>query len=529
LAEQKKQRGGVLARLLHSQHTAFSATVLLTVSAALSRVMGLGREKFIAYFFGAGMQTDAYNAAFQLPEWVNYFLVGGTASITFVTILSRYRDRGEHAEGERALSAILTAMLIVLGAGTLIGELIAPWYVHIFFPGFSPAQAELCTHMTRILLPAQICFFAGGVFGAVMLTNKQFGYQALTPIVYNAGIILGGVLLARTMGIPSLAVGAVAGAFFGALVLNAAGAYRIGVRYRPVIDFKHPGLREWVRLSVPLMLGVSLVTFDNYILSYFASHARGDITRLTYAKRLFSAPMAVIGQAAGAASLPFFATLMAQGKREKFASTVNASVSRILAFSLLLSAWMAGLAYPAVDLIFRGGRFGHGDAETTAVYFAIFSVSLAMWSAQAIYARAFYAAGNTFTPMVLSTIVTLASLPVYRWMYMTMGVTGLALASNLGILAQTVTLAIALDVKGFAKMRGLEWGELLRAFAAGIAGLLALRVLVREMPAAGLFRDDLLLLGVGTVAWVAVSWLVLVATRSTLPGQLRARLQRRSA
>src|SRR5580698_10312594 len=122
--------------MLSAQQTAFAATMLLTGSAVVSRLMGLARDKFIAWLFGAGLQTDAYNAAFQLPEMLNYFLVGGTASITFVTILSRYRERGEQAEGQRAMSAILTAMLLVLGAATLAAEFFAPWYVRVFFPGF---------------------------------------------------------------------------------------------------------------------------------------------------------------------------------------------------------------------------------------------------------------------------------------------------------------------------------------------------------------------------------------------------------
>ncbi len=493
--------------------------------------MGLVRDKFIAWLFGAGPQTDAYNAAFQLPEMLNYFLVGGTASITFVTILSRYRERAEQipgvpTEAQRAMSAILTAMLLVLGVATVAAEFFAPWYVHVFFPGFAAQEALLCVRMTRILLPAQICFFSGGVFAAVLLTNKQFGYQAITPLVYNAGIIAGGALLAHTMGISSLAVGAVGGAFFGAFLLNAVGAYRAGMRYHPLLDFNHPGLREWVRLSIPLMLGVSLVTFDSYILSYFASHLAGDITRLTYAKRLFTAPMAIVGQAAGAASLPFFAALFGQGKTAEFARSVNASVTRILAFSLLLSAWMVTLAGPAVDLVFRGGKFNGADARQTAVYFAIFSISLALWAAQAIYARAFYAASDTFTPMVASTVVTVASLPVYWALFHSFGARGLAIASDLGILLQTVTLAVLLQRKGMVRLAGLEYSELARTLLAAALSAASLVALVRVLPAAGHLGNDALTLAVGTLVWAAVSFAVLRLTGSALPGQVWARVRK---
>ncbi len=64
------------------QHTAFSATLLLMTAITLSRVIGYLREAYIAYAFGAGTQTDTYVAAFTLPDWLNYIVAGGTASIT---------------------------------------------------------------------------------------------------------------------------------------------------------------------------------------------------------------------------------------------------------------------------------------------------------------------------------------------------------------------------------------------------------------------------------------------------------------
>ncbi|MGC9292869.1 MAG: murein biosynthesis integral membrane protein MurJ [Acidobacteriaceae bacterium] len=524
------QRARRLAWLRPShQHTAFSATLLLMLSAFLSRIIGLVREKFIAYLFGAGTQTDAYRAAFQLPDMISYLLVGGVASITFITILGRYREQGKEAEGEQAMSVILSTMLLVLGAAVLLGEWFAPVYTRVFFPGFDAQKAALCTHMTRILLPGQLLFFAGGVLAAVLLVRKQFAYQAVTPLLYNLGIIVGGVLLARYFGVSSLAIGALAGAFAGPFLLNAIGTHRVGLRFRFQLDWSHPGLREWVRLSIPLMIGVSLVTVDNWILSYFASHGRGDIARIGYAKTLFSAPMAILGQAAGAATMPFFASLSGQGRMKEFAASVNRSVTRIFAFAFLLTAWMVGLARPAVDFVLRGGSFHRADAVETALYFSIFSLSLCMWSAQAIYARAFYAAGNTFTPMAASTLIAAASVPLYGLLFHRMGVVGLAIASDTGIVVQTLVLAWLLDLRKLAPVRGLEFAELGRALLAAVAAGSGLYLLARWLPPAGTFRADLLQMACGTMAWLVLCWLVLVATGSTLPRQLLARLRNQSA
>lgn len=505
------------------QHSAFSATMLLMVFAFLSRAMGLVRVKVISYIFGAGIRTDAYNAAFELPEMLNYFLVGGVASITFVTILNRYREAGQHEEGDRALSAILNAMLLVLGAGVLLAEVVAPFYVHYKFPRFAPAEAALCTSLTRILLPAQLFFFTGGVLGATLLVRKQFAYQAVTPLVYNLGIILGGVLLARHAGVSSLAFGAVAGAFIGPLAMNAYGAHRAGVRYRWLLDFRHPGLHSWLKLSVPLMLGVSLVTADGWIISYFASGGVGDITRLITAKALFTAPMAILGQAAGAASLPFFAALWERKDFSGFASSVNRSASRILAVSLLLTAWMVTLAGPLVDLLFRGGSFHRSDAVRTAVFFSVFALSLALWSSQAIYVRAFYAAGNTITPMVAGTAITLLSIPIYSILFHSFGAVGLAAASDIGILAQTATMAVLLHRRGMVRLSGLEGAELLRSLLAGCAAFAAVTFILPFLPPAGRHLGDCITLLAGSTVWLVVSVAVLMLLGSKLPRQLAGR------
>src|SRR5205814_9184444 len=201
----------------------------------------------------------------------------------------------------------------------ILAHIFAPQLHRLIFSKFTPAQLDLCVHLTRILLPAQLFFYVGGVVSAVLLSRRMFLLPALGPLFYNAGIIVGGLLFSRRIGIASLAYGAVAGAFVGIFLINAIGASRVGVGYRTSFDVRNPAFREWVRLSVPLMFGVSLVTADDWILRYFASGAVGDITRLNYAKKLFQVPIAVLGQAASQASLPFFARLFGEKRLSEFA------------------------------------------------------------------------------------------------------------------------------------------------------------------------------------------------------------------
>jgi putative peptidoglycan lipid II flippase len=491
------------------QHTAFSATLLLMGAITLSRVIGYIREAYIAYAFGAGQQTDAYVAAFTLPDWLNYIVAGGTASITFISIYTRFMAEKREQDAQKTFSIIITVMTTVLVAGTIVAEIFTPQFAGWMFHGFTPEQMQLCVHLTRILLPAQIFFYVGGVVSAVLLSHRLFLLPAFGPLIYNVFIIGGGVIAGHQMGIASLAFGALAGSIAGPFLINAIG------------DVKNQAFREWVRLSIPLMLGVSLVTADDWILRYFASSGVGDIARLNYAKRLFAVPIAILGQAAGQASLPFFSRLFGEKKFSEFAATVNASVYRITAASLLMTGWMMAIAVPLIDLVYRRGHFTFADSESTAIYFFWFALSLALWSSQALYARAFYASGNTITPMIASSVITLASLPIYSLLFRTMSVTGLAIASDIGITANALAIALLLHIRGMVPLDGLNWKELGKAAVIGaISGGLSYEV-SRGIMLNGSRRADVLALALASLTWAAAVAAGLWLLRSELPADLR--------
>ncbi len=507
------------------QHTAFSATLLLISAVMLSRVIGYARDAYIAWEYGAGGPTDAYVAAFTLPDFLNYIVAGGAASITFISIYTRFLAEKRDADAQKTFSIIITVMTAVLIVGTIVTEIFAPQFVRWFVKGFSPDKIELCVHLTRILLPAQIFFYVGGVVSAVLLSHRLFLFPAFGPLIYNVFIILGGVLGGSHFGIASLAYGALIGSVAGPFLASVIGAARIGTGYKPSFDVMNPAFREWVKLSVPLMLGVSLVTADDWILRHYASSGVGDITRLTFAKRLFAVPIAVLGQATGQASLPFFARLFNEKKLKEFAFTVNDSVYRVAAASLLASGWMMVAALPLIDLVYRRGKFIFADAQTSAVYFFWFSLSLALWSAQGLYARAFYAAGDTFTPMVAVTAITAASLPVYSLLFHAFGVVGLAWASDIGIAANLLALAFLLHYRKLVSLGEMRWGELGKAaLTAAVAGGISFEVAKAAPLTAsghGSRAVDLVQLALVSVTWAAATAAGLWLLRSQLPGDLR--------
>jgi putative peptidoglycan lipid II flippase len=515
------------------QHTAFSATLLLISAVMLSRVIGYARDAYIAWSYGAGGQTDAYVAAFTLPDFLNYIVAGGAASITFISIYTRFLAEKREADAQKTFSIIITVMTAVMIVGTIATEIFAPQFVRWFVgpgssgKGFSPDKIELCVHLTRILLPAQIFFYVGGVVSAVLLSHRLFLFPAFGPLIYNVFIILGGVLGGRHFGIASLAYGALIGSVAGPFLASVIGAARIGTGYKPSFDVTNPAFREWVKLSVPLMLGVSLVTADDWILRHYASSGVGDITRLTFAKRLFAVPIAVLGQATGQASLPFFARLFNEKKLKEFAVTVNDSVYRVSAAAFLATGWMMVAALPLIDLVYRRGKFLFGDTQTSAIYFFWFSLSLVLWSAQGLYARAFYAAGDTLTPMVAVTVITLMSLPIYSVLFHAFGVVGLAWASDIGIGVNLLALALLLHQRKLVSLGELRWRELGKAaVVAMVAGGICFEV-AKVVPLAtagqGSRVADLTQLALVSVTWAAAVAAGLWLLRSELPGDLRRR------
>jgi putative peptidoglycan lipid II flippase len=509
------------------QHTAFSATLLLISAVMASRVIGYVRDAYIVYAYGAAGQTDAYLAAFTLPDFLNYIVAGGAASITFISIYTRFLAEKRDEDAQKTFSIIITVMTAVLIVGTIMMEVFAPQFVRWFVKGFPPDQIGLCIHLTRILLPAQIFFYVGGVVSAVLLSHRLFLFPSLGPLIYNVFIIMGGVLGGKHFGIASLAYGAVAGSVAGPFLASIVGAIRIGTKYSPSFDMTNPAFREWVKLSIPLMLGFSLVTVDDWIIRHYASNQEGEITLLTYAKRLFAVPIAVLGQATGQASLPFFARLFNEKKLKEFAGTVNDSVYRVAAASLLASAWMMAGALPLIDLVYRRGKFTFQDSQISAIYFFWFSLSLALWSAQGLYARAFYAAGDTLTPMTAVTVITAASLPMYAAMFRTFGPVGLAWASDIGIGANLVALALLLHYKKLVRLGELRWGELTKAaIVAVIAGAVSFEV-AKAVPLATSGRGnrvaDLMQIALVSITWAAAVAAGLWLLRSELPGDLRRR------
>ncbi|MCA9727325.1 MAG: murein biosynthesis integral membrane protein MurJ, partial [Candidatus Eisenbacteria bacterium] len=219
------------------------AALLLAASGLLSRILGYGREIILAYFAGVGWQTDAYFAAFVLPDWLNYLLAGSALSIGFLPFYTRALNRGGEAAAARLLGTILgnLGLLVVVLTGVMWWQ--ADRLVRLQFPQFSPEAHGLTVEIVRILLPAQIAFVLGGVLKATLFARGRFGAAALAPLIYNLATILGGVLLYPRLGVKGFAWGVLAGAFLGPFLAPFLDARRDG----PIRLLLAPRNRDFLR------------------------------------------------------------------------------------------------------------------------------------------------------------------------------------------------------------------------------------------------------------------------------------------
>jgi len=428
-------------RFLRTSHKMGLAAGIMGASILLSRFMGLVRDKVISFHYGAGLESDIYFASFVIPDFINYLLAGGYFSITLIPLLAAVFEK-DVDDGWDFFWTVFNWIALAIVPLTLAAMVLAPWLARLAAPGFEGAALERLTLFLRIILPAQVFFLLGSCFTALLYLRRQFSVPALTPLVYN-GCIIGLGLLLIHKGMTGFCWGVLAGSFFGnfLLPLLAAGKGEQGaLRYR--CRFAHPGLKRFVLLALPLMIGQSVVVLDEQLLRVFGSlAAEGAVSWLNYARRIMLVPVGVVAQAAGVASYPFLARLAARQEHEEFDQTLNTALCGAVVLVVPLSAWMIVAAEPTVRLIFEQGRFSAEATAQTSLCLQIMLAGVLFWTVQQVVGRAFYAHKDTLTPAICGTLASLGLAPAYYLLAKSLGAAGIALASTGAVAAYTLALA----------------------------------------------------------------------------------------
>jgi len=404
------------------------ATLIMSLSILGSRVIGLVREMVIAHAGGVTGAVDAYQVSFIIPEILNHVAASGFLSITFIPIFTRYLADHNEAEGWRVFNTILTLCGALLLFFSSLAIWLAPHLVRFLAPGLTePALRVEAIHMTRIIIPAQFFFFAGGLFTAVQFAKERFFLPALAPLIYNIGIIVGG-LFVPSAGMRGFSYGVLGGAFLGNFVLQYWGARRVGLTWRLCFDWRHPALIRYIKLSLPLMVGLTMLFSTELFLKYFGSFLpRGGIAGLNYSLRVMLMLAGFFGQAVGVASFPFLARLAAEHKMDEMNRLLNNTL-RYLTFVIPLAVLVMVLRHEMIRILFERGRFDAAATDMTADILACLMPGAFAFAAQTAVLRGFYAMQNTLFPALFCTAAVTCSLPLYIVGTRLFGAKGVALA-----------------------------------------------------------------------------------------------------
>lgn len=472
------------------------AAILLAASTIASRVLGYVRDVIIATTLGASAETDAYYAAFLLPDALVYFLAGGALSIAFVPIFIRLKEQKGETEAWMLFRNIGTVGTCLLAVGLLLCYSFTPELVRLYVPDFTEAQHALTVRLTRIILPAPIFFYLGGLLGATEVAGRRFQSTALAPLVYNGCIILGGLLLAPWIGVEGFSWGVLAGAVLGPFGTNYWFA-RKHVDLRPYINLQSSELRGYFIITLPLMLGVGLTTVDEWFGRYFASGFEpGSISWLNNARRLMLFPIALLGQAIGQAALPFLSKLAHSGDEDGFHASLRGTLASTALLSAAVATGLAALATVAVGLVYGYGAYSPRDVHQTGLLLAAFCLAVPAWSLQAVAARGFYARSETLTPMLASTLAVVISLPLYQFLTIRYGVVGLALAAGVAISGQLILVVMAYQWKYNASL----WASIIPYTVRGILSALPGSVVAWLLVSTYWSSDA----NFGTTLWVSI-------------------------
>lgn len=481
------------------------ATLIMMVSIFLSRVMGYVREMVIAAVAGADAAVDAYRVAFVLPEILNHVLASGFLSVTFIPIFTKYVATDDEAGAWNIFSIILTSFGALLAILIVACMVFSPQIVPLLALGRqNPEFFSMVVHMTRIILPAQLFFFAGGLLMAVQYSKEQFWIPALAPLIYNLGIICGGLLIGPRIGVEGFAWGALAGAFLGNFVVQMAGARKVGLRWRPKLDLRHKDLHRYILLTLPLMLGLTMVFSMEIFSKFFGSYLPdGGIAWLDFAKTIMMMLVGFFGQAIGVAAFPYLARLAAEKKWDEMNRMFNTLLRHLGTLVIPTAILMYVLRNEIVRTLFERGDFLPKDTQMTAVALSGLLVGAFAIAALTVVNRGFYAMQNTLLPAVYGTMAVVASLPVYWLGLKIYGLIGVALAISISAIIQAWVLFAVWNRRSHNAQSVQVYVTYIKTAIAGLplGGILWLihRYLVRIIDPAELVGSILIIVGVAIV------------------------------
>ena len=466
--------------------TVVSGATILMVSYVLSRVLGLGLEVAISARFGTSDELAAYVAAFRLPDLAFLLFAGGALSSAYIPLYREVLAREDPAAARAFTSAALNAVIVAVGFFVAAIILLAPWIVPLFTHGFDSETRTLTVALLGIVAFSPLLLAASEVLTATLHTRRHFLLPAFAPLLYNAAILVGAVVLALRWGIYGVAAGVVIGA--GLHILVQIPAFRtLGPGYSLTLDPHVPELKRLIQSAAPRMAGLVTVHLSlMFIMITLASTLGGGVVAaLHYAWILMMLPLGVFGMSVARAWFPRFAVAATSGPTPLLARQLATAMRTVLFFLLPSAAGLMLFGPLVVAALFERGAFDTTSTELTAWALLFFGAGLAGHGAVEVLNRGFFALKDTRTPVLIGIVSMGLGIALAYALMRPLAQGGLALGISLAVLLEAVWLwlLLARRVPQFRFLTGVPPLLLCTLLAAGVSGGLQWLVPLAGTPA----------------------------------------------
>lgn len=378
------------------------AAYLLGFFALLAQILALVRDRLLASSFGAGSILDIYYAAFRIPDLI-FVTIASLVSISIlVPFFTEKKEQGEDLKS--FIDSIFSVFFLLMIISVAIAFFLIPFLSPLFFQGLVGNDQKTLIELSRILLLSPLLLGFSNFFASIVQIHNRFILYALSPILYNLGIILGIVFLYPSLGLHGLIIGVCIGALLHALVQV---PFIIKKKSFPVITTKinFSSVKQIILLSIPRTFTLSMSAISAFVLVSMASLIGvGSIAIFNFAFNLQTGPLSIIGVSYASAVFPLLSSLYIQGNKEVFLERMITVTKHIIFWSLPISALFIVLRAQIVRTVLGAGDFSWTDTKLTAAALAIFTLSIIPQSLILLFIRAFYAEGKTRKPLAMNII-----------------------------------------------------------------------------------------------------------------------------
>lgn len=420
------------------------STFIVVSMTVISRIFGFLRDLTTAAVFGAGLEFDAFTAAFKIPNFMRRLFAEGSFTQAFVPILSDYQKNKTKEEIDSFLNSMAGALWVTLFIVTILGIIGAPWIIRIFSPGFSTSgqRFDLAVMMLRITFPYLMLISLTAFSGAILNTHSRFWVAAFTPVFLNICLIGAAFWLSPHFASPiiglswGVTIAGVIQLFFQLPFLK-----KLNLLPRPNINFRDPGVKRVLKQMLPGLFGVSVGQINLMVDSIFASLLIiGSPSWLYYSDRIMELPLGIFGVGISTVILPHLSRHHASQANESFSFTIDWALRSVLLVGLPSAVILALLAGPMLSTLFQHGTFDARAVIMTQKSLSAFAIGITPFMLVKILVAGFYAKQDMRTPVRIGVIAMLTNIALNAsliWSFAHMGIalsTSFAAIVNAGFL-----------------------------------------------------------------------------------------------